>query len=69
MLASPEGSSTQYLRSLAPRTIKGIVFGTRVPQYWVLGPFGKLSRARNMQVLLLTFCCQGLWDFVGVAGI
>ena len=38
---SPEGPSTQYLRSLIPKAIPLMVFGTRVLQYWVLGPSGK----------------------------
>ena len=36
----PEGPSTQYLRHLAPNTIKGRVLGTRVLKYLVLGPSG-----------------------------
>ena len=36
----PEGPSTQYLRTLAPKAIKGMVFGTIVLKYWVLGPSG-----------------------------
>ena len=39
-LQSPEGPSTQYLRTLVPKAIKGMVFGTRVLKYWVLGPSG-----------------------------
>ena len=27
---NPEGPSTQYLRTLFPKAIKGLVFGTRV---------------------------------------
>ena len=34
----PEGPSTQNLRSLIPKTIPCMVFGTRVMKYWVLGP-------------------------------
>ena len=34
----PEGRSTQYLRTLAPKAINGMFFGTRVLKYWVLGP-------------------------------
>ena len=40
-IQSPEGPSTQYVRSLVPDTIKGMVFGTRNRKYWVLGPCGK----------------------------
>ena len=36
----PEGTSTQYLRPLIPNTIKGMVFGTKVLKYFVLGPSG-----------------------------
>ena len=36
----PEAPSTQYVRTLVPKAIKGMDFGTRVPQYWVLGPSG-----------------------------
>ena len=36
----PKGPSTQYLRTLVPKANKGMVFGTRVLQYWVLGPSG-----------------------------
>ena len=34
----PKGPSTQYSRTLVPKAIKGIGFGTRVLKYWVLGP-------------------------------
>ena len=36
----PEGPSTQCLRTLVPKAIKGMVVGTRVLKYWVLGPSG-----------------------------
>ena len=35
-----KGPSTQYLRTLVPKAMKGMAFGTRVLKYWVLGPFG-----------------------------
>ena len=35
---NPEGPSTQYVRTLVPRAIKNMVFGTRDLKYWVLGP-------------------------------
>ena len=35
-----EGPSTQYLRTLVPKAIEGMVFGIRVLKYWVLGPSG-----------------------------
>ena len=37
---NPRGS-----KYLVPNTIKGIVFGTRVFKYWVLGPSGNSSHA------------------------
>ena len=37
---SPAGPSTQYLRSLVPKTILLIVFVTRVLEYRVLEPSG-----------------------------
>ena len=35
------GPSTQYLRTLGPKTMLLMVFGTRVLKYWVLGPSGE----------------------------
>ena len=35
---SPEGPSTQYLRTLVPKTIPFMAFGTRILKHWVLGP-------------------------------
>ena len=35
-----EGPSTQYLRTLVPKAIEGMVFGIRVLKYCVLGPSG-----------------------------
>ena len=40
-LTNSESPSTQYLRTLVPKTIPLVVFGTRVLKYWVLGPSGK----------------------------
>ena len=40
---SPEGPSTQHLRTLVPKTIKGMVFGARVLKSWVLGPSGVVT--------------------------
>ena len=37
---SPEGPSTQYLRTLVPKTQKGMVLKTRILEYWLLGPSG-----------------------------
>ena len=41
----PEGPSPQYLRTLVPNTIKGMVSGTRVLEYCVLGPSGLVISA------------------------
>ena len=38
--AYSEGPSTQYLRTLVPKSTTLMVFGTRVLKYWVLGPSG-----------------------------
>ena len=35
-----EGPHTQYLRTLVPNTMKGMVSGTKVLKDWVLGPTG-----------------------------
>ena len=39
----PEGPSTQYLRTLVPNTIRGMVVGSKGLKYWVLGPSGLWS--------------------------
>ena len=39
-LRNPEGPSTECLRTLVPRNIKGMVFRTRDLKYWELGPSG-----------------------------
>ena len=36
----PEGPSTQYLRTVVPNTMQGMVFGIRDLKYCVLGPLG-----------------------------
>ena len=38
--ASLRGPSTQYFRTLVPKTLKGVVVEIRVLVYWVLGPSG-----------------------------
>ena len=43
----PEGPSNQDIRTLVPKAIKGMVFGTRVLIYWVLGPSGLWQPART----------------------
>ena len=45
----PEGPSTQYIRTLVPKTIKGMDFGTRILKYWVLGPSGGGSSVGQSQ--------------------
>ena len=49
LLLYPEGPSTQYLKTLIPTAIKGMVFGTRVLKHWVLGPSG-VGHGRLCQV-------------------
>ena len=39
--STQEGPSSQHLRTLVPKTINGMVFGTRVLKYWLLGPCEK----------------------------
>ena len=36
----PECPRTQYFRTLVPKTMPLMAFGTRVLKYWVLGPCG-----------------------------
>ena len=45
----PEGPSTQYLRTLVPKTIPLVVFGTRVLKYWLLGPSGSVRRLHKSE--------------------
>ena len=42
----PEGQDTCYLRLLVPKSIKGIVFGTRIIKYSVVGPSGLLGACK-----------------------
>ena len=42
-----KGPSTHYSRTLVPKATWGMVFGTRVLKYWVLGPSGKDERLFN----------------------
>ena len=44
----PVGPTTQYFRTLVPKTIKGMVSRTRVLKCWVLGPSG--TRSLRVQV-------------------
>ena len=64
----PEGPSTQYLRSLVPKTIPLMVFGTRVLKYWVLGPSG----FHNTQIMKLVFgpseVHEGIQPLLGPVG-
>ena len=41
MATSPKGPSTQYRRTLVPKTLPLMAFGTRVLEDWVLGPLGR----------------------------
>ena len=49
----PRGSKYQTLRSLVPNTIEGVVFGTRNPECWILGPSGEGLLNRAGHVLFL----------------
>ena len=49
MIPQPGIPSTQYLRPLVPITIKGMVFGTSVLKYWVLGSFGFHRRTKKIK--------------------
>ena len=40
---NPKGSYAAHLRILVPKTLRGIVFGTRVLKWAVYGPFGAIS--------------------------
>ena len=46
-MAHPEGPSTQYLRTLVPKTIEGMAFGNRNPKSWVLGPSEARKQANS----------------------
>ena len=43
LLRVPRGSKYPYLRTLFPKTIPLMAFGTRVRKYWVLGPLVSMS--------------------------
>ena len=66
MVYYPEGPSTQHLRTLVPNTIKGMVFGTRILKYCVLGPSGlSISQAAGSELIAKTsknaaFLSQGV---------
>ena len=51
LLVYPQGSSTQYLRTLVPKAVKGMVFRTRFLKYLVLGAFG-LEMVANCRTYL-----------------
>ena len=42
----PEGPCNQYMRLPVPKTMPSMVFGTRVLEYWVLGPSGTDVRSK-----------------------
>ena len=46
----PKGPSTQYSRTFVPKTINGMVFGTRNLIYWVLGPSGFVRQWRILKM-------------------
>ena len=64
---TPEGSTTQYLRSLVPKTILLMVFGTRVLKYWVLGRSGYPFSRRHALESLHPRRAPGLCGGAGVA--
>ena len=41
---TPKGPYTAHLRTLVPKTIPSMVFGTRVLKWAVYGPFGKTKK-------------------------
>ena len=45
---NPEGSNTQHLKSLVPKTRPGMGFGTRSLKYWVLGPSGAVAKDQRL---------------------
>ena len=51
-----DGPSTQHLRSLGPKTIPLMVFGTRGLKYWVLGPSGVYCATRKRQGGVAAVC-------------
>ena len=53
----PKGPCTAHLRTLVPKTILGIVFGTRVLEWAVHGPFGMILGAFRNTCALTVFCC------------
>ena len=57
-LTLPEGPSTQYLRTLVPKAILLMVFGTKVLKYWVLGPLG--SKSTDSPVITWLVLLRGL---------
>ena len=46
-----EVPSTKYLRPLVPQTRPVMVVGTRVLEYWVLGPFGSIGTILGLDVV------------------
>ena len=60
-----QGPSTQYSRTLVPNTFKGMVFGTRVLKYWLLGPsgFARTPESDKDQGAHTDVLAVGLWRF------
>ena len=46
------------LRTLVPKTINGMVFGTRVLKYWVPGPSGKYRSGQTFELRALWVRCR-----------
>ena len=55
----PRGPSTQYLKTLAPKTIPLMIFGTNVFSYWVLGSSGFQRKRRGSSSRETPLCLEG----------
>ena len=56
----PKGSKyPMFTDSLVPKTIEGMVFGSRVLKYWVLGPSGRYWAP--LQKTAAIYPCSGLY--------
>ena len=60
LVRNPEGPSSQYLRTLVPNTIKGMVFGTRILKDGVLGLSGATMLRQPSQSLVETAMLSSL---------
>ena len=55
----PEGPSTQCFRTLVPKSIQGMVFGTRRIKSWVLGASGRYFTYQVLAATLGSLCLCG----------